>query len=63
MPDEEWHSKVEWHRVVAWDGLGEYAAAKLRKGDHVYVEGTLVSGGYEKELGKDKSKITVPLKL
>lgn len=60
--DEEWHSKTEWHRVVAWNGLGEYAAAKLRKGDHIYVEGTLVSRTYDKEFGKGKSKITVPLK-
>jgi len=60
--DEEWHSKTEWHRVVAWNGLGEYAATKLRKGDHIYVEGTLVSSTYDKELGKGKSKITVPLK-
>jgi single-strand DNA-binding protein len=41
--DEEWHSKTEWHRVVALNGLGEYAATKLRKGHHIYVEGTLVS--------------------
>jgi single stranded DNA-binding protein len=60
--DEEWHSKAEWHRVVAWNGLGEYAAAKLRKGDHIYVEGTLVSSTYEKEFGEGKSKITVPFK-
>src|SRR5258707_15765552 len=60
--DEEWHSKTEWHRVVAWNGLGEYAATKLRKGDHIYVEGSLVSSTYEKEFGKGKSKITVPFK-
>ena len=36
-------SKTEWHRVVAWNGLGERVAAALRKGDHVLVEGTLVS--------------------
>ena len=35
---------------------------KLRKGDHIYVEGTLVSSTYDKEFGKGKSKITVPLK-
>ena len=23
--DEEWHSKTEWHRVVAWNSLGECA--------------------------------------
>jgi hypothetical protein len=33
--DEQWHSKVEWHRVVAWNGLGEYVATKLRKGDYM----------------------------
>ena len=60
--DEEWHSKTEWHRIVAWNGLGEYAATKLRKGDHIYVEGTLVSSTYQKEFGKGKNKITVPLK-
>ncbi len=47
--DEEWHSKTEWHRVVAWNGLGEYAATKLRKGDHIYVEGTLVSSTYRRK--------------
>jgi single stranded DNA-binding protein len=61
-PDEEWHSKTEWHRVVAWNGLGEFAATKLRKGDHIYIEGTLGSSTYEKEFGKGKSKITVPFK-
>jgi single-strand DNA-binding protein len=60
--DEEWHSKTEWHRVVAWNGLGEYAAAKLRKGDHIYVEGILVSSAYQKEFGKGKNKVTVPIK-
>ena len=54
-PDEEWHSKTEWHRVIAWNGLGEYAAAKLRKGDHIYIEGTLVSSVYENKIGKAKN--------
>ena len=29
--DEEWHSKTDWHRIIAWNGLGEYAAAKGKK--------------------------------
>ena len=57
---EQWHSKTEWHRVVAWDGLGEYAATKLRKGDYIYVEGKLVSSTFDKEFGKGKNKVTVP---
>ena len=56
------HSKTEWHRIVAWNGRGEYAATRLRKGDHIYVEGTLVSSTYQKEFGKAKNKITVPLR-
>jgi len=60
--DEEWHSKTEWHRVVAWNGLGEYATTKLRKGDHIYIEGSLVSSTFEREFGKGKSKITAPFK-
>jgi single-strand DNA-binding protein len=41
--NEEWQRRVEWHRLIAWNGLGEYAASKLKKGDHLYVEGMLVS--------------------
>jgi single-strand DNA-binding protein len=59
--NEEYQRKVEWHRLVAWNGLGEYAAGKLKKGDHVYIEGTLVSSTYEKEVGKGKNKTKVTL--
>jgi single-strand DNA-binding protein len=59
--DEEWHSKTEWHRIIAWDGLGEYAASKLRKDDHVYIEGTLVSSIYEREIGRGKKAATLKL--
>ena len=40
-----------------WNGLAEYAADKLTKGDHLYVVGTLVSNVYEKEVGKGKTKV------
>jgi single stranded DNA-binding protein len=59
--DDQWHSKTEWHRVIAWNGVGEYAAAKLRKGDHVYIEGTLVSSSYEREIGKGKKAAKLKL--
>ena len=41
--------------------MGEYAAGKLKKGDHLYVEGMLVSSTYEKEVGKGKNKVNVPI--
>ena len=55
----EWRSKTEWHRVVAWNGLGERIATALRKGDHVLVEGTLVSTTYDREYGKGKKPTVV----
>ena len=59
--DEKWHSKMEWHRVVAWNGPREYAASKLRKGNHINVEGTFMSSTYHKEFGTGKSAVTVSL--
>jgi single-strand DNA-binding protein len=57
--NEQRHEKTEWHRIIVWNGLAEYVADKLKKGDHVYAVGTLVSNVYEKEVGKGKSKAKV----
>ena len=57
--NEQRHEKTEWHRIIVWNGLAEYAADKLKKGDHLYVVGTLVSNVYEKATGKGKNKPTV----
>jgi single-strand DNA-binding protein len=54
--DEQRHEKTEWHRIIVWNGLAEYAADKLKKGDHLYVVGTLASNVYDKEVGKGKIK-------
>ena len=59
--DEQPQEKTEWHRIVVWNGLAEYAADKLKKGDHLYVVGTLVSNVYEKEVGKGKNKSKVQI--
>jgi single-strand DNA-binding protein len=61
--NDEWQSKTEWHRVVAFNRLGESIAESLHKGDHVLVDGLLVSSKYERENGKSKkakaAKVTV----
>jgi single-strand DNA-binding protein len=59
--DEQPQEKTEWHRIIVWNGLAEYAADKLKKGDHLYVVGTLVSNVYEKEIGKGKNKSKVQI--
>lgn len=56
-----WPCPIRFHVTYTWNGLGEYAASKLKKGDHLYIEGTLVSSVYEREIGKGKSKTKLPI--
>jgi single-strand DNA-binding protein len=44
----EWESRTEWHRIVCWSKLAEFAGS-LKSGAHVQVEGELRSRKYEKE--------------
>ena len=52
---DEWSSKVEWHRVCVFrPRLAEYVLSTIRKGAHVLIEGTLISSIYEPPNGKGK---------
>lgn len=44
---------VDFHRIVAWEGLAELCSKYLRKGSPIYLEGRLTNRSYE---GKDKMK-------
>jgi single-strand DNA-binding protein len=54
-----WQRRTDWHRVVAWNRLREIATAKLRSGDHVHIQGRLVSSTYDKQYGSGKKSIVV----
>jgi single-strand DNA-binding protein len=41
--------KTEWHRIVAWRGLGELCGKYLAKGRQVYIEGKLQTRSWEKD--------------
>jgi single-strand DNA-binding protein len=43
---EKYISRTEWHKLIVFGGRGEWAA-KLKKGDHVLVEGELRHTEYE----------------
>ena len=43
---DKYISRTEWHKLIVFGGRGEYAA-KLKKGDHVLVEGELRHTEYE----------------
>lgn len=45
--------ETQWHRIVAWGPQGEACAQYLKKGQQVYVEGSVLSRKYE---GKDKTE-------
>lgn len=38
----EWESRTEWHNIIAFGKLGDFAAT-LVKGAHIEVEGSLIS--------------------
>ncbi len=40
-PDGPTREQTQWHRIVAWDQLGELCQAQLNMGDTVYVEGRI----------------------
>ena len=43
--------RTEWHRIVAWDKLGEICGEYLSKGRQVYVEGRLQTRSYDDKEG------------
>ena len=53
----ERQSRTEWHTIVVFNNLGKYAA-RLKKGDRVYVEGELRTNKYEKTVGGETLKLT-----
>jgi single-strand DNA-binding protein len=46
--------KTEWHRVIFWEKLAEVAERYLKKGDRVYVEGSIEYRQYEDREGQTR---------
>jgi single-strand DNA-binding protein len=58
---DEWQSRCDWHRVVAWRQLAE-AVRSLDKGDYVIVEGELRSSEWN-DLYRVDDGTYVPVKV
>ena len=52
--DGEKHEKTEWHRIIAWNKLGEICGEYLSKGKQVYIEGKLQTRKWEDNDGNEK---------
>ena len=50
--------KTDWHAIVLWRNLAEWAERNIRKGMKLYVEGKLQTRTWEKE-GQRRSKTEV----
>jgi single-strand DNA-binding protein len=49
-------SHVEWHNIVAFDGLAEYANETFNSGDFVYVEGAVKTREFLTAEDKEKNR-------
>jgi single-strand DNA-binding protein len=50
----EQKEQTEWHTVVLWNRLGEIAAEYLKKGQQVYIEGSLRTRKWQDKTGNDR---------
>lgn len=46
--------KTEWHRVVCWDKLADICERYLKRGDRVYIEGSIEYRQWEGQDGQTK---------
>ena len=46
--------KTEWHRVIFWEKLAEVCEKYLKRGDRVYVEGSIEYRQYEDKEGQTR---------
>ena len=52
--DSEKGGRTEWHRIVAWERLGEICGEYLHKGSQVYIEGRLQTRAWEDRDGNKR---------
>lgn len=48
---------TEWHNIILWGNLAEYAHQNLKKGSRVYVEGKIKTRSFE-DANKQKRYVT-----
>ncbi|HET9184476.1 MAG TPA: single-stranded DNA-binding protein [Candidatus Angelobacter sp.] len=56
--NDEWVSSTEWHRIVCFNQLADYART-LKKGDYVEVKGEIRSSEFQSAVGEGRKKTSV----
>ena len=57
----EWVEKTEWHNILAFGKLAEFAGEYLKKGKQVYLEGRLQTSSWEDQQGQKRYKTEIVL--
>lgn len=53
--DGNWQDRTEWHNITAWSRTAEIAGEYLKKGNKVYIEGSLRTHSWDdKQTGQKK---------
>ena len=52
--DGQDQEKTEWHRVICWDRLAEVCERFLKRGDRVYIEGSIEYRQWEGQDGQTR---------
>lgn len=50
----DWQDKTEWHRVFGFGYIADNAEKNLKKGDQVYVEGSIETNKWQDRDGNDR---------
>lgn len=50
----EWQESTEWHRISAFNRLGELCAQYIKKGNRIYVEGRIKTRKWKAQDGSDR---------
>jgi len=58
----EWQDHTEWHSVTVWGARGEALSRILRKGDRIFVEGSLTTRSWEGRDGNKRYKTEINAK-
>jgi single-strand DNA-binding protein len=57
--DNSKKEKTEWHKIVAWQKLGEFCGEYLAKGKQIYVEGSLQTRSWDDKTGNKRNTTEV----
>ena len=57
--DKQKHEHTEWHQIIVWGNLADYALKHLDKGFLVYVEGSIKSRTWKDKGGEIRKVVEV----